>query len=155
MAAAVHKISGDFYEDSFTLIALHSSMQDYNLVYVLNLYLKSNFKRCSKDLDISEGVTFPFFDWKDDTNDTFWTLIKNSSLQEESLTVTNLFKDEPSYTNYYFLPEHTTVDYLLKIEHDDERMEEEIIKKLLRIPKVITAYRIEINSLKSKINLIF
>jgi len=53
------------------------------------------------------------------------------------------------------LPEYTTVDYLLKIEHDDEDIEEDILKTLLTIPKVITAYRIDIDTLKSKNNLIF
>lgn len=155
MAAAVHKISGDFYEDSYALIALHSSMEDYTMVYALNLFLKSNFKRSSEDLDISEHVSFPIFEWKDDANDRFWTLITNNSLQEENLERTDLFKNEPSYTPYHLLPEHATVDYLLKIEHDDEDLEEDIIKTLLTIPKVMTAYRIEVNTLKSKNNLIF
>lgn len=155
MATAVHKISGDFFEDSFTLIGVHSSMEDYAMVYALNLFLKSNFKRSSEDLDISKDVSFPFFNWKDGVNDRFWTLITNASLQEENLETTDLFKDVPSYKNYYLLPEYTTVDYLLKIEHDDEDIEEDILKKLLTIPKVITAYRIDIDTLKSKNNLIF
>jgi len=155
MAVAVHKISGDFYEDSYALIALHSSMEDYAMVYALNLFLKSNFKRSSEDLDISEHVSFPLFEWKDDANDRFWTLITNNSLQEENLVRTDLFKDELSYTTYHLLPEYATVDYLLRIEHDDEDIEENIIKILLAIPKVMTAYRIETNTLKSKNNLIF
>lgn len=155
MATAVHKISGDFFEDSFTLIGVHSSMEDYAMVYALNLFLKSNFKRSSEDLDISKDVSFPFFNWKDGVNDRFWTLITNASLQEENLETTDLFKDVPSYKNYYLLPEYTTVDYLLKIEHDDEDIEEDILKTLLTIPKVITAYRIDIDTLKSKNNLIF
>ncbi len=87
MAAAVHKITADFYEDSYALIALHSSMEDYAMVYALNLFLKSNFKRSSEDLDISEHISFPIFEWKDDANDRFWTLITNNSLQEANLLI--------------------------------------------------------------------
>ena len=153
--AAIHKITGDFYEDSYALIALHSSMEDYAMVYAINLCLKLNFKRSSEDLDISELASFPIFECKDDTNDRFWRLITNTSLQEENQTRADLFKNEPSYTTYNLLPEHATVDYLLKIEHEKEDIEEGIIKILLTIPKVITAYRIETNTLKSKNNLIF
>lgn len=155
MAVAIHKITEDFDEDYYALIALHSSMPDYAIVYALNLFLKSNFKRSSEDLDISKHVSFPIFEWNDDTNDSFFTLITNNSLKEEDVVRTDLFKDEPSYATYHLLPEHVTVDYLLKIEHDDVALGEDIIKILLTIPKVMTAYRIETSTLKSKNNLIF
>ena len=60
--AAVHKISGDFYEEDFTLIALHSTMQDYAVVYALNNVLMSLFVRAPKDLEVSEHMSFPFFE---------------------------------------------------------------------------------------------
>ena len=153
--AAVHKITGDFYEDSYTLIALHSSMKDYTMAYAINLFLKLNFKRASEDLDISNLVSFPIFEWKDDANDRFWRLITNNSLHEENLAQKNLFKNDFSYTSHHLLPEYATVDYLLKIDYEEDNIEEDIIKTLLTIPKVMTAYRIKTNTLKSKNNLIF
>ena len=152
---AIHKITDDFYEDSFTLLALHSSMEDYALVYALNLCLKSNFKRSSKDLDISEYVSFPIFEWKDNSNDSYWTLITNTSLQEENTARADLFMNEPLFTKHQLLPEHKDADYLLKIEHDDDSIEEQTVKQLLTIPKIITAYALDVNHLKSKNNLIF
>ena len=152
---AIHKITDDFYEDSFALLALHSSMEDYSMVYALNLCLKSNFKRSAKDLDISEHISFPIFEWKDDSNDSYWTLITNTSLQEENLVRTDLFVNEPSYTKHQLLTEHKDVDYLLKIEHDDDNLVEQTVKQLLTIPKIITAYILEVEHLKSKSNLIF
>jgi len=82
---AIHKITDDFYEDSFALFALHSSMEDFAMVYAINQYLKSK----------------------------------------------------------------------LKIEHEDVIVEEQIVKQLLTIPKVITAYILDVDHLKSKANLIF
>ena len=71
---SVHKISTDFYEDSFDLIAIHSSLEGYALAYALNLRLKSDFRRCKKDLDISAQIKIPIFEWKDDINDRYFKL---------------------------------------------------------------------------------
>jgi len=154
---AIHKITNDFYEDSFTLVALHSSMNDYAMVYTLNLCLKSNFKRTPKDLDISKKISFPIFEWRDEQNDNYWTLIANNSTQEESesLIGSNLFANEPSYAKHHLLPEYKDADYLLKIEHDDDSLEEQVVKQLQAMPKIITAYILEVEQLKSKNNLIF
>ena len=152
---AVHKIIDDFYEDSFTLLAIHSSMEDYAIVYALNLCLKANFKRSSEDLDISDHISFPIFEWKDDNNDNYWTLITNNSLQEDNLTRGDLFENEPSFTKHHLVPEHKDADFLLKIEHDDYSLEKDTVRQLLTIPKIITAYVLGVDQLKSKNNLIF
>lgn len=152
---AVHKIIDDFYEDSFTLLALHSSMEDYAIVYAVNLCLKSNFKRSSKDLDISDQISFPIFEWKDEINDSYWTLITNYSVQEDNLVRSGLFENEPSFTTHHLLPEHKDADYLLKVEHDDFNLEKDTVKQLLTVPNIITAYVLDVDQLKSKNNLIF
>ncbi len=152
---AIHKITDDFYEDAFTLLALHSSMEDYAMVYALNLCLKSNFKRSAKDLDLSEHISFPIFEWRDQQNDSYWTLICNKSSEEENVVGSDLFANEPSFTKYHLVPEYRDADYLLKIEHDDDNLEERTVKQLQTIPKIITAYILEVDNLKSKNNLIF
>lgn len=153
--ATVHKISGDFYEDSFALIALHSSMEDYAMAYAINLSLNFNFRRAKEDLDVSKKISFPIFEWKDEVNDRYYTLIANSSSKEEDKDQDGLFKFEPSFTKYHLIPEYKEVDYLLKIEQDDMDVEEGIIKSILSIPRIITAYILDTENLKSKNNLIF
>lgn len=153
--AAVHKILTDFYEDSFTLLALHSSLEDYAMVYALNLCLKSNFKRTVKDLELFEQVTFPIFEWKDAKNDRFLTLITNKGSKEETNVKGGLFENEPSYTSrFQVVPEYKDADYLLKIEHDDD-LEDNFIKSLMTIPEVVTVYSIDTENIKSRTNLIF
>ncbi len=152
---AVHKITGDFYEDTFRLIALHSSLEDYAMGYAINQCLKSNFKRAQTDLDLSEQGFFPYFEWKDEINDRFWTLIVNCSINEVRYKGIDLFKDEPSYTSYYLVPEYKEADYFLKIEADETLKTQTIIKSLFEIPKVMTAYELQVDKLKSKNNLIF
>lgn len=151
----MHKISIDFYEDSFTLIALHSSLEDYAMVYAINRCLKSNLKRSRTDLDISHNISFPIFEWKDMVNDRDWTLIVNYSIKEESMAQKGLFQNELSHTTHHLVPEHKEVDYFLKIEHDDMDVGDSIAKSILAIPGVITAYAVEPKKLKSKNNLIF
>jgi hypothetical protein len=152
---AVHKITGDFYEDTFYLIALHSSLEDYAMVYAINQCLKSNFKRAKTDLDLSEQGYFPYFEWKDEINDRFWTLIVNCSINEVRYKGIDLFRDEPSYTSNYLVPEYKEADYFLKIEADETLNVHTIVKSLFEIQKVMTAYEIHIEKLKSKNNLIF
>lgn len=158
--AAVHKLTEDFYEDSFDLIALHSSLEDYALAYALNHTLKSNFKRRRRDLDISDQIAIPIFEWKDDLNDRYWTLFTNKGVGQEMRVENGLFKEEPSYRNHHLLVEYREVDYFLKIEQDGSDSyrqveNENTITALLTIPKVITAYAVETQKLKSKNNLIF
>lgn len=158
--AAVHKLTEDLYEDSFDLIALHSSLEDFALGYALNLALKSNFKRRRRDLDISDRTKISIFEWKDDLNDRYWTFFTNKAPGQDVVVKNGLFMEEPSYRNHHVLSEYREVDYFLKIEQDGSdsyrRAEnEKTIAKLLTIPKLITAYTVETQKLKSKNNLIF
>ncbi|WP_273568447.1 IPExxxVDY family protein [Maribacter halichondriae] len=153
--AAIHRITEDLYEDSFAIIAVHSSLEDHALVYALNQNLKTKFKRCSKDLELSPFTTFPIFEWNDTINDSYWTLITNGSIKKLHIAGEDLFVDEPSFSKHYVLPEYKEVDYLLKIEQDELDHIHKIVKKLLEMPKVLTAYRIDTEKLKSKNHLIF
>ena len=53
------------------------------------------------------------------------------------------------------MPEYKDVDYFLKIEQDEITFEQDIVKSILTIPQIVTAYMVETNKLKSKNNLIF
>ena len=153
--AAIHRISEDFYEETFTLIALHSSIEDFMLVYALNSCLKTKLKRSVNNLDLSQNGSFPIFDWRDEVNDRYYTFVSNNDVREEEGSIGNLFQDQPTSTKYHLVPEYRDVDYFLKIEHDELDVEENILKSVLTIPKVITAYLVDAGKLKSKNNLIF
>lgn len=152
---AVHKISECFFEDSFSLIAIHSNLEDYALGYILNKNLNSNFKRAKKDLDVNQHISFPIFNWEDIENDNYWTLIANQSAYEENRVQDGLFANIPSYTIHHLIPEYKDVDYFIKIEQEDKVLEESALKLITDIPKIMTAYTIDTKNLKSKNNLIF
>ena len=153
--ATTHKILDVFCEESYALLAIHSSLEDHTLVFTLNKKLKTKLQRTKTDLDISENVGFPVFEWKDELNQRLWTLIKNAVQAEERSELFDLFRGEESGTVYHVIPEHKEVDYFLKIDQEERTVDEQIIKTVLEIPKVITAYPVDANSLRSKQNLNF
>lgn len=150
----MHKFSDDFYEDDYILIALHSGLEDFSMAYALNRALKISFKRSRTDLDISNKSAFPIYEWKDKLNARYWTLFVNASIKNEYLGVDDLFSNEASTTVYHLMPEFKDVDYLLKIEQEEEEIDEGMLESILEIPNIITAYQIENNKVKSKQNLI-
>jgi len=104
---------------------------------------------------MSGNISFPFFEWNDELNHRKWTLVANYSRTEATLQLNDLFQNERSFTTHHLVPEYRDVDYFLKIEQGDVEIDDAIIKSILNIPSIITAYTIDINTLKSKNNLIF
>ncbi len=153
--AAVHKINEDFYDDSFVLIAIHGTLEDYAMVYHLNKELKANFKRSNRDFDLSENSSFPWFEWEDKFHDRYWVLIANKSIKQELQINNDLFQNETTYSKPRLVPEYKDVDYFLKIEEDEGLQGDEIVKVLSKIPKVMIVYAVGTAKLKSKNNLIF
>ncbi|MFS4454497.1 IPExxxVDY family protein [Maribacter sp. 2304DJ31-5] len=153
--AAVYKISDDFYDDSFLLIALHTTLEDYSMVYRLNQNLKAEFKRVKSDLDLGENGSFPLFEWQDDYDGGYWVLISNQSSKQLFLSNNDLFEHEPTASYPKLVPDLKDVDYFLKIEEGEEIDNKEILKTILGMPRIMAAYEVETDKLKSKNNLIF
>lgn len=153
--AAVYKLNEDFYDDSFALIAIHSTLEDYALVYGVNQILQTSFKRAKNDFELTENSCFPWFEWSNVFQDTYWVLISNLSVKKEKQVNKDLFQNETTFSIPRLIPEHKDVDYFLKIEDDESIDIEKTVKTLMKMPKVITAYALEIDKLKSKNNLIF
>ena len=155
--AATYKISDDYYDQSFILIALHSTLEDYALVYELNHSMKARFKRAKENFNLGEHRSFPIFEWQDVFNDRCLVLVANHSSQHQSIANNDLFQNESTYSTPRLIPEYKDVDYLLKIETETEKELETavLLKKILRLPRVMAAYEIPTQKLKSKNNLIF
>ena len=83
-------------------------------------------------------------------------MVANNAIVENQLLETNqnsLFAST-SKSRIYLLPEYKKVDYLLKIENNllDTK---NLISKMKDIPQIITTFAVDVNTLKSKNNLIF
>ncbi|MEP1490041.1 MAG: IPExxxVDY family protein [Algibacter sp.] len=159
---AVHKLILDdvFDEVYYTLIAIHCTIEDYRLAYLLNSKLGVSLKRKSCDLDLnSEKSSFSIFDWEDEKQLVTWSLISNICVKEvyQEAKSQSLFDTENKVTKTFNLvPEKRRVNYFLKIENElSENKEKYIINSILNIPQIATAYSIDTSQLKSKDNLIF
>ena len=159
---AVHKLILDdvFDEVYYTLIAIHCTIEDYRLAYLLNSKLGVSLKRKKCDLDFNKGKSsFSIFDWEDEKELVTWSLVSNICVKEvyQEAKTQSLFNTENKVTKTFNLvPEKKRVNYFLKIENElNENKEKYIINSILNIPQIATAYSIDTCQLKSKDNLIF
>lgn len=161
---AIHKLDfGEFDEIDYQLIAIHTSLEDYRLAYFINQRLLINLSKNENEIQINikEGETkFSRFYYFDNEKGISWNLIqnKNEVIQQKNDNSQNLFSNinlEVS-TKVYLLPELKKVDYLLKIENNEDSLKlEEIQDSLNTIDNISTAYIVETNKIKAKNNLIF
>lgn len=158
---ALHKLLvDDFYDASYSLLAVHCRLEDYRLAYLLNKYLNLNLKRQPQDLDYKYfAATYPIYEWYDHKLFTTWYMVSNVCKKEEDSLQSSgsLFStSEKILKTYHLLPELKNVDFLIKITNEDRYFDEkDILEKIQAIPQVITTYTIDIDQLKSKDNLIF
>ena len=153
----------EFDEVDYSLIAIHSTLEEYRLAYFLNQNLPIILSK-SKDeigVTIKEGEAFfSKYVFEDFNNDIFWSLIqnKNEIIIHKKSTGQNLFLNTnvEIATKVFLLPELKKVDYFLKIENNINGYTlEEIIKKIQLIDRISAVYAVIPENIKSKNNLIF
>ncbi len=147
----------DFCEEEYSLIGIHSTLEDYKLAYLLNKNLKTRFYKAKEDLEFvreNKKASFSIYNFENREYDFDWFLIANS-YRRENQTVSNelLLTSE---TKTYLIPEKKKVDFFLKISGESEyEFVMKTINTIKNIDNVITAYSIDKNTLKSKDFLIF
>lgn len=159
-----HKlVLDDDFKEEFSLVAIHCSEEDYKIAYFLNRHLDLGLKRDAIDLDYSNDdmeATFPLFQYTSDLQYTSYDLVANKckSTAQNAQVQGGLFSEEASekYIITYLLPEHKKVDFFLKISSEFSTIPlRNIIATVNKIKQVISAYKIDPESIKSKNNLIF
>ncbi|SFW41221.1 hypothetical protein SAMN02927921_01530 [Sinomicrobium oceani] len=153
---ATLKLSDDFYEPTCSLVAVHCPLEAYRLAYFLNLHLQIRLRRIAGRASSECDVLSEYYEWENQMEETVWALIVNATRTQALSAGNDLFpSDEFTVTNY-LIPEMKKVDYFLKIENGEGYdTEKQIVQKINEIPRVTTAYEVDVNQLKSKHNLIF
>lgn len=154
----VHSLDfADFTEENYSLIGIHTALEDYKLAYLVNRSLNTRFARASYSLDFKtehNKASFSVFSYTNEKYDFNWHLISNSYSEERLNTSDTLML--PAETKTYLIPEKKKVDFFLKIVGDAEYSYlKKSIEKLNGIPQIVTSYLIDINTLKSRDYLIF
>lgn len=158
----IHKLQIDTVDEvDFELIAIHTALEDYRLAYTINQLFPVNLSKNKKEILISikEGTAFfSRFSFEDTENEIFWDLIpnKNEVVIQKKYADKNLFENTSHEvaTNVYLLPEFKKVDFILKIQNSEIKINT-VINAINTIDRVITVYPLDVATIKSKNNLIF
>ena len=150
--------SFDFeYDHNYTLIGIHSTLEDFRIAYFLNKNLNTNLKRFKDDLDFpSKKCSFSLFIYENKATFTSWSLIANKYVFVNSVKSfdNNLFEEESKTS--FLISEKKQVDYFIKINGNiDQIFLHNILSKINNTQNIITSYPIDPYNLKSKDNLIF
>tara|TARA_R110002072_G_scaffold174802_17_gene330551 strand:+ start:6749 stop:7237 length:489 start_codon:yes stop_codon:yes gene_type:complete len=148
-------------DEDFLLLAIHSSLEEYKLAYLINKHLNLRFQRKKKDLDFfnkSATITYPIYEYSDTVKDDLFYLLSNvcKTITEKTVSAGSLFDTEYEEKTHYLVHEFKQADFLIKIITDETQFyENEFLKKLSIIPGIVAAHKIDQNKLKSKQNLNF
>ncbi|MGJ8760068.1 MULTISPECIES: IPExxxVDY family protein [unclassified Polaribacter] len=154
----VHALEMDeFCEEEYSLIGIHSTLEDYKLAYLLNKNLNTRFYKAKEDLKFvieEKKASFSIYNYENIEYDYKWFLITNSYRTENQTAANGLLLTSETIT--YLIPEKKKVDFFLKICGDsDDGFVTKTVNRIKSIENVITAYSIDKNTLKSKDFLIF
>lgn len=147
----------DFYEEEYSLIGIHTTLEDFKLAYLLNKNISTSFHKLKNDLTFEKQqikTSFSIFKYENAKYDFEWYLIANSTKTENITTSNQLLLTTETKT--FLIPEKKKIDYFIKISGDVETsFIIKTIKKIKSIEQIITSYSIDKNTLKSKDFLIF
>ena len=147
----------DFSEDDYSLIGIHTALEDFKLAYLLNKNLSTSFYKSREDLNIEDQQTkasFSIFNYFSKEYDFDWFLIANSSKIENQQESNELLLS--SETKTYLITEMNKVDFFIKISGElEDSFLSDTIEKIKNIDQIITSYFIDKDKLKSKEFLIF
>ena len=158
-----HKLVLDeVFEEAYKLIAIHCSVEEYKLAFLLNKHLNLRLARSRKDIDFQiegEHILFALYNFEDQFKYCDYYLVSNISKAEDRTTA-NLYslfgEKDTTLKRSYLLPEFKKVDFFLKIEEEIDSVSEKLLlERIKEIPQVSMAYAIDHQQVKSKENLIF
>lgn len=158
---AIHKLQlEDFDQIDYDLIAIHTTLEDYRLAFKINQQLEILLSKNSDEIPIEvnkQNTSFSRFTFEDEDKMMTWDLIQNKQEIELPVQTKNatLFQDKMVATQVNLVTELKKVDYLLKIEHENQIKIKDIISKINKIEAISTVYEVDANEIKSKNNLIF
>lgn len=153
----VHKLAlDDLDADDYSLIAIHSVLEDYRLAFFINRQLEIKLEKFPADVAyrVAQGkALFSRFVYEDDANNTEWNLLQNKDTGLSTAAGTTLFGSFGVSVSVYLLPEHKNADYLLKVENGCNMPQ--TVRLLGDMQHISAAYTIDHYKLRSKNNLIF
>jgi len=149
-------------DEPYTLIGIHATIEPYRMAYKINKHLKTEFSRMSRDQDVvmpDYVSNYPVYYYTDSIENTTIYLTPNrftGKLKSLSSSL-GLFEDQQvQEIKTVLLKEYQSVDFLLKIEKDEQAFPlKKWLNNLIEIPQVISAYTLDRFKIKNQDYLIF
>ena len=142
--------------EEVNLIAIHSTIECYQLAFYLNNTINSNFKRSKNDISFKETKNnFIHFEWEDKMYDFQCSLFSNKyydELKSKKLISNNLF-NLPIRNEVYLLPKLKQVDFFIK--SSDHKTIETVLSHLKKWSKISLLYQVDSEVIKKQLNVIF
>ena len=157
MSHKKYNLGKSIEEEFFSLIAIHASIEDFQLAYFINKNCNTRFKRKHNLFSSHLKKEINALVWENSWDEeVFWYLFSNKYEASKTMTTNNpglLFENE-NQMDLYIIPELKQVDYFIKIPNNNNN-NNFYTKKIKELPEIQTAYNIHEDSLNSSKNLIF
>lgn len=150
----------EFDEIDYRLIAIHTSLEEYRLAFLINQKLGVLLTRSQENIQITTkngASALSRYVYDDPDSDISWNLLQNKAdIFGLDAAPAGLFSSEDVRVSgkSYLLPEFKKVDFFLQLQNTTE-IPDHISPELQRIPKVTMTYSIDTSTIKSRNNLIF
>jgi hypothetical protein len=153
-----HKVHLLTYEEEDLkdyLLAIHSSLEGFQIAFYLNQISRTKFKR---DQDITldtKKAAFSSFKWENYLIDVNTLLFSNKYLLqlEQENTNNNTLFDLPLRNEVSLIPEFKQVDFFIKSSHLETI--QTLSKSLIPERGITMTYEVPSNKIKNRLNLIF
>ncbi len=137
----IHKLNPITNYEDFDLIAIHSSIEIYQIAYLINSKFNSKFIKSKKDIILSkEEAIFDKYEWKTSQNENIWFLFSNKYMSETKMFENNLLFNSTNIFQLFLINEHKNVDFLIRKNKDN--LTALFIDSINLIPEINTAYKI-------------
>jgi len=160
MAVSILDID-DLESNDFNIIAIHTSLEDYKLAYLINKHCQIKLTKELIPLTLSKfdiSTSFDFFTFHDHDERIIWSLISNKSILSSKCYYTEslLLHEKKTFSDIILIPECDSVDFFLKVEEEIEpHLLINILNQIQVINKIDAVYELNKNALVSINNLLF
>lgn len=138
------------------LLAIHCSLEAYQLAFEINKLTGSQFRRTKNDIDLPQKNAFyARYEWVDPKTDhhyDFFTNIYKDITQDKASKSFALF-EQPIVKEVYLLPELYTVNYFIKTNHLEQLRQ--LKNTLNQLNAISLVYIPPTAKVKNHLNLIF
>lgn len=154
-SARIHLLPFEEEPSEEFLLALHTSLEAYQIAFFLNQHCQAQFKRIEDIILKNQAACFALFEWDNPLLDQKVSLFSNQYSADEVQTQENnttLF-DLPLRNQVSLFSEFKQVDFFIKSSHKE--LIQRLLKPLNSWKAVSMVYALSSSKMKNQLNLIF